>query len=215
MDKPNNSGAFISISGSQITTEDFSPFQKPLTWIVTPPIWEWWRPLFCNNRYTVQDERSATGDISSHCCILAGVSESCSWMLHLQPCSPSASSKLFSLPRGTALRTLGNNVKPSQPKFPAASVTGVAGHQFNIWHQNACPYVQHEQTHRRHRINSVLSLHFAYYQKGQGEAPDAFETVLMILKPSCAGTHWKQLFSHGLLWINNRGSVWYRFSTRF
>lgn len=38
---------------------------------------------------------------------------------------------------------------------------------------------------------------------GQGEVLDAFKNAVIILNPSCASAHWRQLFSHGLLWINN------------
>lgn len=65
------------------------------------------------------------------------------------------------------------------------------------------------------RINFVLSFLFASYQMGQGKTLHAFKNALIILNPSCASTHWRQMFSHGLLWINNHGSVWYYFLTRF
>lgn len=65
------------------------------------------------------------------------------------------------------------------------------------------------------RINFVLSFLFAQYRMGRGEVPGAFKNAVTVLNPSCASAHWRQLLSHGLPWINNPGSVWCYFWTRF
>ena len=104
----------------------------------------------------------------------------------------------------------------SQAEFPMATDSRRAGNQLNSWHQNAfsiCKAVLNPQ--ETLRINFGLSFLFAQYQTGQGELLDAFKNALIILNPSCASAHWRQLFSHGLLWINNPGSVWYYCWTRF